>query len=72
MLTDKCTLDVKPFRIDIPQQDIDDLHTLLKVSRITRPLWENQGKSSEVNRLDYGVKREWLARARDAWLAYDW
>lgn len=72
MLTPDCTLDVKPYRIDVPQQDIDDLHTALRVGRITRSLWENSGDSSQTKGLDYGVKREWLIRARDAWLQYDW
>ena len=72
MLADACTLNVKPYKINIPKGDIDDLHTALKVGRITRQLWENSGDSSQTNKADYGIKREWLIRARDAWLAYDW
>jgi hypothetical protein len=72
MITDNCTIDVKPYQIDIPEQDITDLKSLLKASRITRGLWDNSGKSSETKSSDYGIKREWLERARDAWLEYDW
>lgn len=69
----KVTIPLNPFKIAIPDTDIEELHTLLRLGRITRGLFENKGSASDVlTARDYGVRREWLIEAREEWLKFDW
>ncbi|HET7090817.1 MAG TPA: epoxide hydrolase, partial [Anaerolineae bacterium] len=56
---------IRPFRIDIPQADLDDLQARLTMTRFTD---EIPGSG-----FDYGVSVEWVKRMVDYWRAgYDW
>lgn len=58
----------KPFTLNIPDQDIQDWHQLLKLSKLAPETWEG---SQEDGR--YGVTRKWLSETRDYWLnTYSW
>src|SRR5438477_9022630 len=57
---------IEKFRIDIPQQSLDDLH-----GRLNRVRWASEipGPCSE----DYGVSLAWVQRLTEYWRdSYDW
>ncbi|KXJ90512.1 epoxide hydrolase [Microdochium bolleyi] len=55
------------FTLHIPDQDVDEFRTLLKLSRIGPDTFYNQQEDGR-----FGVSRKWLAEAKDAWLQSDW
>lgn len=59
---------VEPYKVDIPQSDVDDLKALLKLTRVPKETFENSRKHEE----DYGITREWFQTARQAWMEFDW
>lgn len=59
---------VEPFQIDTPQAELDDLKTLLQLTRIPKATYENTAPPSEK----FGVTREWTSQAQDAWTKFDW
>jgi len=77
-LPTKATKAPKPFTINIPEQQIQELKTLLKYSRIPEVTYESLDEGVDgVGR--FGVSRSWIVRARDRWLgedgeekAFDW
>lgn len=59
---------IEPFRIDIPQHEINRLHLLLDNSPLADANWEN---SQEDGR--FGVTRDWLLKAVNDWRHnYNW
>lgn len=61
-------IEVKPYKASVPQQDLEDLKAILKLTRIPGKTFEN----SQPHREDYGVTRDWFIDARDKWLGFDW
>lgn len=59
---------VEPYTLAIPDQDIDDLKTILKHTRIPKETFENKRTHPE----NLGITRGWFIEARDAWLQFDW
>jgi hypothetical protein len=58
----------KPFKTAIPQTKIDDFKTLLRLSPVAEPTYEN---TQEDRR--YGITAKWLAEAKEQWLhSFDW
>jgi pimeloyl-ACP methyl ester carboxylesterase len=58
-------MNIKPFKIKIPQSQVDDLQTRLAMTRFTD---EIPGSGS-----DYGVRLEWVKRMVEYWRSgYDW
>ena len=56
---------IRPFTIDVPQADLDDLRARLAMTRFTDVI---PGSGS-----DYGVSVEWVRRMVDYWrTGYDW
>jgi pimeloyl-ACP methyl ester carboxylesterase len=55
---------VRPFTVDIPQADLDDLMTRLERTRLPRPA---PGDSWE-----HGTPNHYLREAVEAWRAFDW
>ena len=57
----------KPFTINVPEQDLHDFKLLLRLSKIAPPTYENA-------RAEFGITRDWLVTARDAYLSegFDW
>ncbi|KAF2995546.1 hypothetical protein E8E13_003040 [Curvularia kusanoi] len=57
-----------PYTLSVSDQDLSDCHTLLRLSNLGPPTWENT--QTEHN---YGITRQWLSDARDHWLTkFDW
>lgn len=64
----KASIPVEPFKIQIPDKDLDELKTLLKLSRVSKPTFENQKGNEKL-----GVSREWLQETKQYWeTQYDW
>lgn len=62
------TIPIKPFTYSVPDNELDELKTLLKSSRLTKKGYENSTKEIYL-----GVKRDWVEEARRYWLGeYDW
>ncbi|KAF2165146.1 hypothetical protein M409DRAFT_24535 [Zasmidium cellare ATCC 36951] len=62
--------DIKPFKAHVEDQKIQDFKTLLKLSPVAPPVYENSDKSVERR---YGTPRDWLINAKENWLnSYDW
>ncbi|KAL9105911.1 MAG: hypothetical protein Q9227_008970 [Pyrenula ochraceoflavens] len=55
--------DFKPFKIAIPKDQVEEMNTLIKLSKIAPQTFEN----SFID-LKYGVGREWMVKARDEWM----
>ncbi|KAF9892940.1 hypothetical protein FE257_000532 [Aspergillus nanangensis] len=67
-LPSAATISPKPFQVSIPQEQLDDLQTLLKLSRIAPPTYEN----SQPDRR-FGITSEWLTAMREQWKSsFDW
>src|SRR5687768_9540962 len=59
------TSDIRPFRIDIPQADLDDL-----ADRLTRTRWTDEAPDGSA---DYGLPSSEVRRLVEYWRAgYDW
>ncbi|KAK4503298.1 hypothetical protein PRZ48_006726 [Zasmidium cellare] len=69
-LPPKTTSNIKPFQLAIPETEVNDMKSLLKLSRLAGPVYENSlpgGKSH------LGVRRDWLADAKRVWENdFDW
>lgn len=68
------SIHAEPFRLHIPDADLADFQTLLRLSPLAPPTWENSTASRDRGK-DWGVTRDWLAAAKDAWLdssQFDW
>ncbi|KAK5459550.1 hypothetical protein LTS15_003679 [Exophiala xenobiotica] len=62
---------IKPFNVAIPHQDLDNLTTLLKLSRLPPPTYENTLPRGGGPRL--GLRRDWLSAAKKHWeTEFDW
>lgn len=59
--------DLVPFTFSVAKEDVDDLNTLLK-RPLPKATWENSG---DHNR-EFGVTRNWLAKAVSKWQDYNW
>lgn len=58
-----------PFTLSIPDSDLDDLRTLLRLSPLGPETWENTHTDTE----DYGVSYKWLSEAKEHWLnTFSW
>ena len=57
--------EIRPFRVDVPQTDIDDLH-----ARLDRTRWADEIPGSGS---DYGVSLDRVRRLADVWRnSFDW
>ncbi|KAH8887998.1 alpha/beta-hydrolase [Thozetella sp. PMI_491] len=61
---------IRPWKVNIPQQDLDKLVTLLKVTPLAPPTFENSLPGQDRH---MGVRRDWLLAAKHYWEAdFDW
>jgi microsomal epoxide hydrolase len=61
---------ITPWKVDIPQQDLGTLATLLKIAPLAPPTFENS--LPERNRR-LGLPRDWLSAAKQYWeTEFDW
>ncbi|KAK5064705.1 hypothetical protein LTR84_000539 [Exophiala bonariae] len=63
---------IKPWRVDIPQESLDELNVLLKRTPLAPPTYENSLPDAEDRHL--GVRRDWLTAAKKHWEdgGFDW
>ena len=58
----------KPFEVAIPDKVLSDMRTLLELSPIADPTYENSFSDRRL-----GIDREWLVKAKQTWLtSFDW
>lgn len=56
-----------PFKVHIPQEQLDDFKMLLKLSKLGPRTYENQQEDGR-----YGVTHYWLSKAKAEWETFDW
>ncbi|PVH89426.1 alpha/beta-hydrolase [Cadophora sp. DSE1049] len=57
-----------PFKVSIPDDEIDEFKQLLKLSRLPKKTYENQQEDRR-----FGVSLSWLTEAKSVWLEeFDW
>lgn len=63
------TLQPSPFKINIPESSIEELKTLLRLSRLPPKTYENQS-ASELG--EFGVGMKWIKSTKEEWEKWDW
>ena len=58
---------VGPFTIKTPQVVLDELKSLVKLSKIASATFENSQKDGK-----WGLDREWMLNIKDKWVEFDW
>lgn len=59
------------FQLRVPEGELSDFKTLLKLSKIGPETYENA--STQEAGTSFGITREWLSKAKDTWLnSFDW
>ena len=62
------TIPLSPFSLSIPDSQLDDLRTLLRLTRLPKETYENTQTKE-----NFGVTREWVAGASKVWQnEFDW
>ncbi|KAF2793326.1 epoxide hydrolase [Melanomma pulvis-pyrius CBS 109.77] len=57
-----------PFKIEVPQSQLEELKTLLKYSRIPTPTFESLQEDQK-----FGISHKWITEAKKIWLnSFDW
>jgi microsomal epoxide hydrolase len=60
-----------PFELHVEEQKLQDLKTLLRLSPVAKPTYENLQDDGSHGR--FGVSRKWVANAKKYWEdEYDW
>ena len=59
---------IKPFKVNIPEKDLEEFKALLKLSKIAAPTYESTHEDRR-----YGVTDKWLRAAKERWEGgFDW
>ncbi|KAL6240140.1 hypothetical protein BDW75DRAFT_197076 [Aspergillus navahoensis] len=67
-LPSTATITPSPFRIAIPDEQLSDFKTLLRLSKIAPQTYENLQEDRR-----YGVTHEWMSKMKEEWLnSFDW
>ncbi len=62
------TARISPFKIAISDKSLEELHTLLSLSKLAPVTYEGLQQDRR-----YGITREWLEQAKSTWLKnFDW
>ncbi|EME83297.1 uncharacterized protein MYCFIDRAFT_52339 [Pseudocercospora fijiensis CIRAD86] len=68
----KATLNIKPFKAHVSDEDLNDFKQLLKLSKIGPKTYENQ-VANVKDYLHFGITHKWLSEAKQRWEnGYDW
>lgn len=63
---------IKPFKVAIPEETLQDMKTLIKLSKVAVPSYENTHSGEDADH-HYGIDREWVVKAKGVWEGeYDW
>lgn len=57
----------EPFKIEIPEKEVQELKQLLKLSRLPKPTYESLQEDGR-----YGVSHKWISEAKREWEGFDW
>ncbi|KIW16677.1 hypothetical protein PV08_03865 [Exophiala spinifera] len=61
---------IMPWKVAVPQKDLENLRTLLELSEVAPPTYENSLPEGERH---LGLRREWVATAKEYWESkFDW
>lgn len=60
---------LRPFTINIADTELERMRTLIKLSPVADPCYEN---SLPDGSRDLGIRREWLVEAKRVWEEFDW
>ena len=64
---------IKPFEVSIPESTLSDMKTLIKLSRIAVPSYENTHTKKDNDDHFFGIDREFIVNAKKVWEnEYDW
>jgi microsomal epoxide hydrolase len=58
---------IKSFTLNTPPEVLDELKTLVQLSKIAVPTFENLKKDGK-----FGIDREWMQNIKDKWVKFDW
>ena len=58
---------VRPFTVETPQAVLDEMKSLVKLSKIASATFENAQKVG-----NWGLDREWILNIKDKWVEFDW
>lgn len=65
--------EIEPFQLHVPDSELADFHTLLRLSKIGPDTWENRTATRDGGGHYFGITRDWLSNAKDTWLTkFDW
>jgi microsomal epoxide hydrolase len=56
-----------PFKVEIHEDQIAELKTLIKLSKLAPKTYENQLEDGR-----FGISRSWLANAKAEWETWSW
>lgn len=60
------------FQLHVPETELADFKTLLRLSPVGPQTWENQTSTREAGN-NFGITRDWLADTKKTWLEkFDW
>jgi microsomal epoxide hydrolase len=57
----------EPYKLEVPEEQIDKFRTLLRLSEVGPETWWSNPANGY-----YGITRQWLTKAKDEWLQFDW
>lgn len=57
-----------PFQVRISDEQIQELQTLVKLSKIAPPTYEGLQQQDRK----YGITTDWLVTAKEAWEKFNW
>lgn len=57
----------EPFKAAIPDEEIDNLKQLLKLSRLPKPTYESLREDGK-----FGLSHKWMSEAKRRWEGFDW
>jgi microsomal epoxide hydrolase len=67
-LPPSATIRPTPFKVSIPQSTLDELKSLIKLSKLAPPTYEGSQEDRK-----YGVTNKWVREAKEKWENdFDW
>ncbi|CAN8095446.1 unnamed protein product [Discula destructiva] len=61
------------FKLHVPETQLADFKTLLRLSPVGPETWDNKSSTRDVKGKNFGITRDWLVNAKETWLEkFDW
>lgn len=62
------TIQPKPFKVDVPEETLQELKDLLKLSKLAPETYESTREDGS-----FGITSKWIREAKEKWLNdFDW